>query len=459
MKKIVSTTILAFFLVFSAKSQELKPFQDGDRAVFLGNSITHAGYYESYIWLYYMTHFPDRKVYVLNGGSGGDVVGQMNARFEDDILPMDPNIVILTFGMNDSGYFGTDNPETARKSVEKSYHDFGLMQEKLKNHPEITSVIMNSSPYDETQQHEGTIFKGKSKIIEDIVKFQKKAATKNDWPYVDLYYPMMDMNLKEQKKDPTYSILGEGRVHPGTGGYLIMASLFLKNQGLAGKPIADVAVDAQNSKVEKSENSNVYLLDAKPEKVSFEYKAKSLPFPIDSTESTWGNPQKLSDAFKVYPFTEEFNQEILQVKNLKQGNYQLVIDGEKIAEFSSDSLNKGINMALYPNTPQYKQAMNVMFLNEQRKEIEGKLREYYWVQSNYFRDKGMLYEDSQRAYDMASQEKGGFVGSKMGVYRTARFSEIRKMWEDNRKVLLDKIYEINKPIPHKIEITPVNTGK
>ncbi|MFI2743677.1 SGNH/GDSL hydrolase family protein [Zhouia sp. PK063] len=456
MKKLLTTCLLSVFFAFQSNAQELKPFKDGDRAVFLGNSITHAGFYESYIWLYYMTHFPDRKVYVLNGGSGGDIVGQMNARFEDDILPMNPNIVILTFGMNDSGYFGTDNPKTAKESIKKSYHDFGIIQEKLKGYSNITPIIMNSSPYDETQVAKDNVFKGKTDIMKKIVAFQEKAATKNHWAYVDLFHPMMEMNLKQQQKDSTYSILGEGRVHPGPGGYLIMASLFLKNQGLAGKPVADVAVNAENSEIEKSENANVYLLDATPDKVSFEYNAKSLPFPIDSTESTWGNPQKLKDAFMVYPFTKEFNQELLQVKNLKQGNYKLVIDGNEISEFSSDSLNAGINMALYANTPQYKQAMNVMFLNEQRKEIEGKLREYYWVQSNYFRDKGMLYEDSQRAYDMASVA-GGFVGSKMGVYRTARYPEIRKMWEDNLKVLLDKIYEINKPKPHKIEIIPVAT--
>lgn len=455
MKRFVVSTFLFFFLSFSVQSQQLKPFHEGDRVVFLGNSITHAGYYESYIWLYYMTHFPDRKVHVLNGGSGGDVVGNMNARFEDDILPMNPDIVVLTFGMNDSGYFGTDDPKTAKASVDKSYHDFGVIQEKLKNHPDITTVMMSSSPYDETQKAEDNPLKGKTAIMKDITAFQEKAAKKNNWAYVDIFHPMMEMNLEQQEKDTTYSILGEGRVHPGPGGYLIMASFFLKNQGLAEKPIADVTIDAKNAEIQKSENANVYSLETKPENVSFRYKAKSLPFPIDSTQATWGNPQQLKDAFKVYPFTKEFNQELLQITNLKQGDYNLMIDGEKIAWFSSDSLNKGINMALLSNTPQYKQAMNVMFLNEQRKEIEGKLREYYWVQSNYFRDKGMLYDDSQRAYDMASHETEGFVGSKMGVYRTARFPEIRKMWEDNRKILVDKIYEINQPQVHKIELVAI----
>ena len=452
----ISLAILVFLISISSSfSQDLKPFEEGDRAVFLGNSITHAGFYESYIWLYYMTHFPDRKVYILNGGSGGDAVGNMNARFEDDILPMDPDIVILTFGMNDSGYFGTDNPETAKKSVEKSLHDFEQIQKKLKANPDITPVIMSSSPYDETQVANDNPLKGKTEIMKKITAFQEKAAKQNNWQYVDLFNPMLELNLSEQQKDSTFSALGEGRVHPGTGGYLVMAAYFLKSQGLANLPVADVQIDVNTSKIIKSENAAIYSLDASQDKASFLYEAKSLPYPIDSTSQTWGNSQKLSDALNFYPFTKEFNQEIIQVDGLKPGKYQLKIDGQPIAQFTAEEWAKGVNMAILGNTPQYKQAQNVMFLNHQRKELEEKLREYHWVQSNYFRDLGMLYEDSQKAYDMASKA-GGFVGSKMGVYRTARYPEIRQMYNDNLKILVDKIYEINKPTSHKIEIIAAN---
>lgn len=451
MKKITGFLFTAILTIAQTNAQEIKPFQEGDRAVFLGNSITHAGFYESYIWLYYMTHFPERKIYILNGGSGGDAVRNMNARFEHDILPMNPNIIILTFGMNDSGYFGTDDSTKAKESVEKSYNNFGLIQQKLKSQSHITPIIMSSSPYDETQKAEGTVFKNKWNIMAEITAFQKKAAEENNWGYVDLFNAMTKINLQQQEKDSTYSILGTGRVHPGKGGYLVMAALFLKNQGLDDKPVSDVVIDATKKVVNKSTNANVSLLDANQFKVSFDYKAKSLPYPIDSNATTWDNPQKLSAALIVYPFIKEFNQENLQIKSLKEGNYKLVIDGEKITEFSADSLSKGINMALLSNTPQYKQAKNVMFLNDERAEIEGKLREYNWVQSNYFRDQGMLFEDSQKAYDMASLA-GGFVGSKMGVYRLARFPEVRKMWQENLETLTNKIYEINEPQTHRIEI-------
>lgn len=458
MKKIILCALLSIFCFKAANAQQLEPFKDGDRVVFLGNSITHAGFYESYVWLYYMTHFPERKVQILNGGSGGDVVGQMYARFEDDILKMNPNIVVLTFGMNDSGYaeFWQDDAEkTAKQRIAKSAHDFKLMQEKLMSYPDIKPAIMSTSPFDETVKIDANNFIGKSKTIEEIVAFQEKGAAKNNWPYIDLYHPMLEITQREQQSDSAYTITGPDRIHPGKPGHLVMASIILKSQGLAGKPVADIAINADAASIDKAENAKVYLLNAKKDQVSFQYEAQSLPYPIDSTSGAWGNPQQLGDALKVYPFVKEFNQEILKVDNLNAGNYKLLIDGNEIAQFTAADFTKGINMANYGNTPQYKQAKNVMFLNEQRAEIEGKLREYEWVQSNFFRDKGMLYEDSQQAFDAASSTDNIFVTSKMGIYRTARFPEIRKMWEDNLKILVDKIYEINKPKTHRIEIIKV----
>jgi hypothetical protein len=56
-------SLLAFFFTFFITSylnaQAIQPFKKGDRVVFTGNSITDGGHYHSYIWLYYLTHFPN----------------------------------------------------------------------------------------------------------------------------------------------------------------------------------------------------------------------------------------------------------------------------------------------------------------------------------------------------------------------------------------------------------------
>lgn len=440
------------------KAQSLPPFVDGDRVVFLGNSITEAGYYGANIWLYYMTRFPDQKISVINAGIGGDVVGQMNDRFEQDVLPAKPNILVLTFGMNDSGYaeFNDANAnETAKQRVAKSYLNFGLLTAKLKAKPNIKPIMMSSSPYDETMQNKNNYFKGKSQAMEQIIAFQQESAKTNGWAYVDLFHPMTDINVREQQKKPDFTITGPDRIHPGRGGHLIMAALFLKSQGLTGKPVATINIDAKKGLV-AVENAKVAINKKSNDGLSFSYLANALPFPIDSVSGVWENPQTQADALAVYPFIQEFNQETLKVGNLKKGNYDLLIDGKMIKNFSADSLAKGINMALLGNTPQYQQAVSIMYLNDLRLDLEKKLREYYWLHFNYFKAQNMLFDDSEPAFQKVAEKAktDWFVKSKMGTYQTARLPEVRKMWEDNIQQLTDKIYQINKPKSHLIEIVP-----
>lgn len=52
-------------------------FEEGERVVFVGNSITHGGHYHSFIWLYYMTRFPDKPITIMMAGIGGESAWDM----------------------------------------------------------------------------------------------------------------------------------------------------------------------------------------------------------------------------------------------------------------------------------------------------------------------------------------------------------------------------------------------
>ena len=91
MKKLFVLIAAACMTYTAAFAQTVKPFKEGERAVFLGNSITDGGHYHSYIWLYYMTRFPDMPIRVFNGGIGGDTAYDMNKRLDGDIFVMKPS--------------------------------------------------------------------------------------------------------------------------------------------------------------------------------------------------------------------------------------------------------------------------------------------------------------------------------------------------------------------------------
>lgn len=458
MKKFLYSIGLSLATMFA--QAQVKPFQQNDRVIFVGNSITEAGAYVSYIYLYYMTHFPGKKLVILNGGIGGDKASDIYRRLDYDILAKKPSVLVLTFGMNDTGYYEFNNSDAAKTAAERiaaSRSSYRQIEQRLLKLPAIQKVMMSSSPYDETAKIPGNYFPGKQTAMLEIIKFQELAAQKNNWPFTDLFRPMKALNEQLQQKDSTFTMIGPDRIHPGNAGHLVMASLFLKSQGLSGKPVAEVSINAGDGKLQQAVNCNISQLTASNSKVSFGYLAASLPFPIDTVARVWGNTQKQSDALNWIPFTEDFNREMLQVDGLSSGEYTLLIDGHTMGKWPASAFAEGINLATLPETPQYKQAFSIMQLNLRRAEIEARLRRYYWIQGNFFDKKNLLLHDDAAALDSVrtAAKKDGMLRYHEENYETAMYKELRTAWLQEIDTIIKLIYTINKPALHKIEIVKI----
>ncbi len=453
---------------------QIQPFQTGDRVAFVGNSITEQGYYESYIWLYYMLHFPNRRIVILNRGIGGDRAQNIYDRFDDDVAHSEPTVICLTFGMNDSGYFEflrANADSVARVHVAESRHYFELIEEKIKTLSKVKKIIILGSPFDETAKIKGANnFPGKVKVMEEIAGFQTQAAKDNHWGLVDFLHPMTEIDLREQKKDSTFTLTGNDRIHPGNSGHFVMAWLFLKTQGLDHSPVADMAIDAGALRVDRAENCRITNVAgtkgaigggavsaasaAGGTGIRFDYLANSLPFPVDSVPRLWGNPHRQSEALGVMPFYSEFNREMLRVSGLSAGAYELRIDDRRIAQFTAAELGEGINLAKLTNTPEYEQAMAVLQLNEERMGLESKLRAYYWLQFDYLRGIGRKFQDDEIAMDSVNNatQKDWAVASKRDNYRAARYPAVRAAWQKEMDLLVNDIYTVNQPKMHRVEI-------
>lgn len=456
-------TLLFVFATFSMlKAQDVAPFKDGDRIAFVGNSITDGGHFHSYVWLYYMTHFPDMRITCYNVGIGGDVSKQIARRFDTDVLSRKPTVITLSWGMNDTGYMEwlrSDAKQTFKSRLDTSIKYYRQVEAKLLKLPNIRKVLIASSPYDEfTAATPNNLYKGKSAALLQVAEFQEAAAKKNNWDFIDLNRPMTEINRREQEKNLAYSLTPGDRVHPDNDGHMVMAYLILKAQGLAGSSVADVVINAADKKAEKSDNSKIGKIDSSSTGISFEYLAKSLPYPLDTVPRAWGNKNKQSDALKMVPFTNEFNREIIRVKALKAGKYQLKIDEEVIGSWSANDLASGINLAEQTNTPQYQQAIQVMVLNEERWEIERRLRNHAFIEYNVLFDRGLLNADNKAAMDTvnASAQKELFVAVNKPNYLMSRYKSIREAWQMEMDVLLAQIYKINKPVARKISLTRID---
>ncbi|MCS3130811.1 SGNH/GDSL hydrolase family protein [Bacteroides ovatus] len=455
MKKLFVLIAAACMTCTAAFAQTVKPFKEGERAVFLGNSITDGGHYHSYIWLYYMTRFPDMPIRVFNGGIGGDTAYDMNKRLDGDIFAMKPSVLMVTFGMNDSGYFeynGDKPKEFGEQKYQESIKNYQQMEKRFKDLPDTRIVMVGTSPYDETVQlKENTPFKTKNETIKRLVEYQKESAAKNNWEFTDLNAPMTAINQQYQQKDPTFTLCGSDRIHPDNDGHMVMDYLFLKAQGFVGKEVADMEINANKKQAVKSENCTVSNIKKNGKDLSFDYLAEALPYPLDTIARGWGQKKSQAEVLKVVPFMEEMNRETLKVTGLK-GNYKLLIDDEEIGTWSGDELAKGINLAAESKTPQYQQALTVMHLNEYRWEIERTFREYAWCEFGFFQQKGLLYADDRKAIEVMDEnlDKNVWLKGRRDMYSKMMFEAVRDARQQEMDVLINKIYEINKPVVRKI---------
>jgi lysophospholipase L1-like esterase len=455
------TIFLTILTAGITANAQIQPFKTGDRIAFVGNSITEQGYYESYIWLYYMLHFPHRRITIFNRGIGGDVAKQMYERFDDDVLPADPTVICLTFGMNDTGYYeflAGNADSTANVRVSQSHHYFELLEQKLKALQNVRKIMIAGSLYDETVKIKGNYFPGKSKYMEKIVDFQQQAVKDNHWGWVDFFHPMTTITLQQQKTDSAFTLTGNDRIHPGNSGHFVMAWLFLQAQGLDTLPVADMSIDAGRLHADREANCRITNLTASATTgIRFDYLANSLPFPVDTVARLWGNPHRQSEAIGLIPFYNSFNREILRVTGLNTGNYELTIDNRPIAQYTAADLGQGINLAKLTNTPEYEQAMSVLQLNEDRMALESKLRAYYWLQFDYLRDLGLKFKDSEAAMDSVNtaSSKNWAVASKRDNYRAARYPAVRAAWQKEMDLLINEIYSINQPHTHLVEIKKI----
>src|SRR5258707_8116187 len=122
--------LLAALLSFAEALAGDFQIKDGDRVVFLGDSITEQRLYTSYIESYALTRHPSWKLSFRNVGWGGDTSwlrqrahpdegklftadpAAQQAMIEDsvgrglkrDVLPLKPTFVTVKFGMNDHSY-------------------------------------------------------------------------------------------------------------------------------------------------------------------------------------------------------------------------------------------------------------------------------------------------------------------------------------------------------------------
>ncbi|MEB8329230.1 SGNH/GDSL hydrolase family protein [Flavobacteriaceae bacterium KMM 6897] len=172
-----------------------------DRIVFMGNSIIEG-------WNDHNPEFFEDSAYI-NRGIGGQTTPQMLLRFRQDVLDLNPKVVVILAGINDIA--GNTGPST-QKMIEDNIFS---MAELAMLHG-IKVVLSSVLPAFDFPWAPGL---EPSKKVIALNKSIKQYAETNDMVYLDYFSAMVD------SRNGLLEIYTYDGIHPNTLGYQIMAPL------------------------------------------------------------------------------------------------------------------------------------------------------------------------------------------------------------------------------------------
>ena len=435
---------------------EAEPFRDGDTVVFFGDSITHHGPYLQYLANFYRTRYPERKIRLVNSGTGGDTASGALKRLPEDVAEYAPTCVALHFGMNDvnrGAYTRTTSAVQLRQRAEAQANFRNnltrLVQAVKGVAPNARFIYLTTTPYDDTAVPTNippgasgwaTVNQvgcngGLAQLAGHILaKAQTDGVTVVDW-----FSPLNNFVAKRRANNPHFMVTKWDRVHPGPLGHSIMAWSFLRAQHVS-PVVSDVALNAATGTVEKSENAVVTEVAVTEHGLTFTLAAKSLPFPVV--------PEALG-VIQEFNVEETLNREVLAVKGLQPGEYALTIDGTEVGSWTADAFAKGIRLGFNPKTPQYAQAQEVAAENARLWERECAMRNHHSARWFYF---GRTNVDDVEAFAKWIEEKHetGYFAQFVPGY-VAYWPHYR---EARAQLLADqeKVYAQARPKPHRYAI-------
>lgn len=447
--------IFSILLAISYYSSAQKPwFTNGNSVAFLGNSITHSGDFHHYVSLYYATRFPNEKVAFYNLGIRGNNTNDFLKRMDIDILAKKVDCYVVMAGMNDVNrlLYNIDKQADAEVQKQKQWalNDYKKNYEKVIQRLMISGakvIIQKPSIYDQTGDLPTANQPGVNDALEKCTEIIDELAKKYKLQVVDYFTIMKDINQKIQTVDPKKTIVGNDRVHPNAPGHLVMAYQFLKS---TKAPTYVSAIVLEKGKLNKTENAKVDKIVWNSQSISFTLLENSLPFPI---------PTEAEPALTLVPFNEELNTQLLKISPLAAGNYMLNIDGILTANFTSEQLQKGVNLATIKTTPQYRQAQLVAQRTIAYRNAQRKLRDLKFVEYSYFPKRiwGADIQTFEKAIDS--------ILNSLENTNEKKYKNLKPQFEDYLKnkpqqaeverlvdELPDQIYSINKPTAHTYEI-------
>ncbi|WP_111319731.1 SGNH/GDSL hydrolase family protein [Algoriphagus chordae] len=238
--------VLVFLLLvvsrFSAFSQEdYKIPADVHRIVFLGNSITYAGQYISYVETYYRLKHPDSDLDWINVGLPSETVSglseenhaggafprpDLHERLDRVFEQLKPDLVFVNYGMNDGIYLPLDE-----ERFQKYKDGINWLAGKI-SEIDAEAIYLTPPIYDPKK---GAAY---ANVLDNYSDWLLSRSYTEQWKVIDIHWPMRKYLEDQRVLDSAFYLAKDG-VHPGEVGHWLMAKEILL--GLGESEVRDFA--------------------------------------------------------------------------------------------------------------------------------------------------------------------------------------------------------------------------
>ena len=328
--------------------------------VFVGDSITAAGDYVTYVEAYLRTRFPERSFKIVRAGRSSETLSGLTEpqhpgprpilfdRFASDVAAHAPTWTVACYGMNDGIYhpYSDERLGCFQQGVGQMLANVRALKSRLLL---VTPPAWDGAGRDEPQLAPGESFSWKKPFpgYDDVLHRYSEWLTTLRAPDVavaDLHASFGAHLAARRADDPGFK-LQKDSIHPDATGHLLIAIAVLSAWN-APALVSEARIDARGGKVLAGDAEL-----ASGDGLRFTWTSP-LPMPADEA---WDAASAAHERF-----TDRFNRHTLTVHGLPAGRHVLYAAGEEMGTFTAGDFDTGIDLTALPAFPTTRRSRDLL---------------------------------------------------------------------------------------------------
>lgn len=359
-------SLIAWFPTQSLAQGGSEPFalKNGDRVVFLGNSLFEEDLRYGYLEYLLATAFADQHVTFRNLGWSGDTVfGEARSYYTSpptayDLLMQqlsdaEPTVVFIAYGANEASH-GKEGIARFREGLNKlldKIEELGAQAVLLSPLPLLPSSLEIARD-------------DRNSVLEMYANEIASIAASRKQKFVDIFHPF-------QQLDASSGITTEG-VHLNEKGYYHLSGIIAEALGI---PSPNTSIDIQIN--EQQVDADFSVSNAQFSKEALSFTVEELGIPFMAPQGVGGKEASAK----------------IKIQGLKKGYYSLTIDGQPVASASAKAWAQGVEVPYGSLSNEAKELRSLIF----------KKNELYF---HRYRPLNRTYILGFRAYEQGRHKEG-----------------------------------------------------